>query len=129
MPLILMSAFAIVTIENLIVAEIGWYPTKINHAWEAFDRDFEGNPAMALGPSRAYDKASWAYYLITPLFQYKLPNGEMAFVPALWATFPLYLIAVPVVFLLYLPFQYKQIKADLAFLKERRKKNDQGKSE
>ena len=122
MPLMIMSVFLIIFLDLMLFTALG--VQKAKHFWELFDRNFY-NPSMAMGPTRAVDKAlGWSYPVMSP-FQYNLPNGERAFIPVIWPIFYLYLWGVPFAFLCYLPFEGEHMKGDFLAWRERRKSKNE----
>ena len=122
MPLMIMSVFLIIFLDLMLFTALG--VQKAKHFWELFDRNFY-NPSMAMGPTRAVDKAlGWSYPVMSP-FQYNLPNGERAFIPVIWPIFYLYLWGVPFALLCYLPFEGEHMKGDFLAWRERRKSKNE----
>ena len=98
-----------------------------------FDSEFE-NPSYVFGiPNRLLDQPILSFVqhaFIYPFLTYSLPNGTLAFIPILWIVPTLYLLLLPLLFVLvYLPIDRKRIRKDLLFLLHRRKKepNEAGK--
>ncbi|MBP5091837.1 MAG: hypothetical protein J6328_04705 [Bacilli bacterium] len=119
MPLMIMSVFLIIFLDLLLFVSLGLQ--KADPFWMMFDRNFY-NPSMAMGPTRPMDPiVGWTYPVLAFPFRFHLPNGELAFIPALWPVFYLYLIGVPFALLCYLPFEHRHMKEDLIALRLRAK--------
>ncbi|MDO5330165.1 MAG: YwaF family protein [Bacillota bacterium] len=120
LPIYFTAALCIIALSELFGGLLGWYG-EYEEVYELFSSTWAGNPAFAYGIRGDIPAIQWAQYLIPNFLKYTLPNGELAYVPGLWALVPAYLFAYPIYFLLIMPFEFPHLKGDLLAYKESRR--------
>lgn len=119
LPITFLGFETIIFLNELALKFSGLVPMDWVDLWS---RNYR-NGAMVFGPFPGMDKAlSWLYPILVPSFlRYTSEVGVTNFIPVLWLILPVYLVAVPLIFLFYIPFEHHHMGCDFLMFKQKRR--------
>lgn len=118
MPFIFLAVMTTVFVNDMFFYWVGLYYPPGGLEMIFYRDDF--NPAFVYGPPTSFDhKFAFLYNLIPSFWKSVDANGIYTFTPVVWVIGPLFVIALPVFYLLLMAFDHKNVKHDVWVLKQK----------